>query len=774
MSAFGEWNGDETLPSFSFTADPRNPLANDVQGRHWILVGNRRIQLCAVSDGGVGLYDEGFGNRWLTDAHPRGTGFSFIEEENRETWGTELSRWPSGIAPRRVFGANRFLIAAHNDGLELERLIVCPMGEYPWILVRVRITANHRPRNFEHVEEWTVRPRRIRPDDSEVGLEGFKERTFDFDVVNSRSAVRVHATRMTVAALDVKQNVERQSPNLLSSDSFETPDSRISLLLEQLDDNASFTQAHGREEPRLEIRTRLILETDETCELWFRFGLDDGGRIEDPRALFEDSMVDIKSRLPLAHIEGSPFVKREIAWHAALLTGGACRDLVIGGHTLNQGSWYSFGLGANAAARDPIQHALPLVYSEPDLALSVLRNTCAWANPDGDLPFCLDRDKRTRFDFRQPSDQNLYAFWLASEYAAATGDLEAFGQELAYHPSYGANSTSLATHLRRQFRFFVDKVGRGERGHVRMRHADWNDVILEDSGVDVAKMIERGGSVLNSAMAAWVLPVFAGLCDRLDEPAMALEAREIAADLCDRVREAWNGRWFDRAYAPGGVVVGGADDLWLEVQPWAILCGAADRERSRDLLRVINEGPRSNSPLGARLRWPAAGGPNASGERGEGPGGGGIYPSVNLVLAWAAKSVDADFAMDEWQRMTLSQHEHYFPDVWEGTISGPDSYNAPESFNPGRTWPGSGTQGGMQDFPVNNLHVHSQPILGFLRMLGIHPTSEGHLNVEGGGEWASKTLTVKSDGHGLLNALGPVILDTPFGEIRGGPGLVTW
>lgn len=773
MSTLGHWEGEEGLPSFCYTADPRHVSDNEVSARNWNLVGNRRIQLCAVSDGGVGLYDEGFGNRWLTDAHPRGTGFSFIVEDNRETWGTEQSHWPSGGAPRRVFGANSFLIAAQDDGLDLERLILCPMGEYPWVLVRVRITANQGPRTFEHVEEWTVRPRRIRPDDSVIGIEGFHARTFDFDVVISDRAVRVHATRMTAIARDAKQDIENDSPNLLSSDSFESLDARISLVLEGLDGNASTVQADGSDEPRLQIRTRLRLETDETCELWFRFGLDDSGKIDDPRALFEDSMVDVESRLPRAHLEGSLFVEREIAWHAAVLTGGACRDLVIGGHTLNQGSWYSFGLGANAAARDPLQHALPLAYSEPDLALSVLRNTCAWANPEGDLPFCLDRDKRTRFEFRQPSDQNLYAFWLASEYAAATGDVEAFGQELAYHPSYGATSTSLATHLRRQFRFFVDNVGRGERGHVRMRHADWNDVILEDSGVDLANMIERGGSVLNSAMAAWVFPVFAGLCDRIDEPAMALEAREIASDLRDRVRGAWNGSWFDRAYAPGGVVVGGVDDLWLEVQPWAILCGAADPQQARDLLKAIDEGPRSASPLGARLRWPVGDGPNASGGRGEGPGGGGIYPSVNLVLAWAAKSVDADFALDEWQRMTLSQHEQYFPNVWEGTLSGPDSYNAPESSRPGRTWPGTGT-GGMQDFPVNNLHVHSQPILGYLRLLGVHPTNEGHLNVEGGGEWVSRTLTVKSDGHGALHALGPVILDTPFGEIRGGPGLVTW
>ena len=108
-----------------------------------------------------------------------------------------------------------------------------------------------------------------------------------------------------------------------------------------------------------------------------------------PRAL------PVRPALPASPLEqslralGPPAARRatrapeaavEIPWHAALLTGGACADGVLGGHTLDQGSAYSFRHGFNGAARDPLQHALPLVYTEPDLALSVLRNTCAWAS----------------------------------------------------------------------------------------------------------------------------------------------------------------------------------------------------------------------------------------------------------------------------------------------------------------------------------------------------------------------------------------------------------
>ena len=137
--------------------------------------------------------------------------------------------------------------------------------------------------------------------------------------------------------------------------------------------------------------------------------------------------------------------EREIPWHAAILSGGACRDEVVEHHTLNQGSAYAYRMGFNGAARDPLQHALPLVYIEPDLALSVLRNTCSWATPEGDLPYALDGAKRPSTELFQPSDQNLWALWLAAEYAAATGDLRAFEAQLAYHPAHNAPSTTLAS-----------------------------------------------------------------------------------------------------------------------------------------------------------------------------------------------------------------------------------------------------------------------------------------------------------------------------------------
>jgi hypothetical protein len=299
-------------------------------------------------------------------------------------------------------------------------------------------------------------------------------------------------------------------------------------------------------------------------------------------------------------------------------------------------------------------------------------------------------------------------------------------------------------------------------------------MVIRDVGGDSGRMIAEGESVLNSAMAAWVLPIYAGLCDRLGEVDLAQEARQRGEALRRLVAASWNGRWFDRAYAPDGRVIGGPDDMWLEVQPWALLCGAADDTQARALLAAIEAGPRASSPLGARVRWPGALAGSYTGAPGEGTGGGGIWAAISMTLVWAAAHVAPSLAWDEWRRMTLAAHTSAYPAIWEGTLSGPDSYNAPESQRPGRTWGTPGMGFGMQAFPVSNLNSHAHPLLAYLRLLGVTPMADGSLKVGVGAQWRSPTFELDADGHGRLVAQGPLTLVTIHGIVRGGPGVVRW
>src|SRR6185503_7304269 len=194
-------------------------------------------------------------------------------------------------------------------------------------------------------------------------------------------------------------------------------------------------------------------------------------------------------------------------------------------------------------------------------------------------------------------------------------------------------------------------------------------------------------------------------------------------------------------------------------------CGAADATQARALLDVIDQGHRSGSPLGARLRWPPTPEQVQSGAWGEGTSGG-IWFSINMTLVWAAAHVAPALAWDEWRRMTLGAHTAAYPDIWEGTLSGPDAWNAPKSRRAGRTW-AAPPAFAMQAFPVNNMHSHAQPLLAYLRLLGVEPTARGTLAVGGDGDFRSRVFRLTAAGHGTLRANGAVELETRHGTVRG-------
>ena len=123
MSAFGERTRAEELPAFAYTAGPVmwDPIIDPPSTRHWVHLGNRRITLVADSDGLSGLWDEHTGCRWIAEH----TGVSRLGALSTD-------------APReRCFGPTFSRVRAVGADAELERTVLCPEGEVPWVLIRV-------------------------------------------------------------------------------------------------------------------------------------------------------------------------------------------------------------------------------------------------------------------------------------------------------------------------------------------------------------------------------------------------------------------------------------------------------------------------------------------------------------------------------------------------------------------------------------------------------------------------------------------------------------
>jgi len=135
-----------------------------------------------------------------------------------------------------------------------------------------------------------------------------------------------------------------------------------------------------------------------------------------------DTTAAWSARLPQFVVPQDTWLQREMAWSYYYLRSGILKDDFFGLHIANQGGYYLYGLGLNAAMRDPLQHVLPLMYSDPGLAKETLVYVLRAMKQNGQIPYGIaGHGSWSNFPF-DPSDMSLWLFWAASEYVCATRD----------------------------------------------------------------------------------------------------------------------------------------------------------------------------------------------------------------------------------------------------------------------------------------------------------------------------------------------------------------
>ncbi len=200
---------------------------------------------------------------------------------------------------------------------------------------------------------------------------------------------------------------------------------------------------------------------------------------------------------------------------------------------------------------------------------------------------------------------------------------------------------------------------------MRLAMGDWND------GIVVGRVPEKynqevhaqGESVLNAAMACYVLDFYARMLDYIGDTANAAEAHAKAEGQRKAVQANWAGHWFRRAWLGPNLDWIGDDRIWLEPQPWAIIGSATTPEQTKALVASIDELLRDPSPIGAMILNKGESTPSKR------PGileNGGIWPSINGTLIWALAMTDPRAAWDEWKKNCLAAHAEAYPDIWYG------------------------------------------------------------------------------------------------------------
>eukprot|EP01052_Picozoa_sp_SAG31_P020975 SAG31_NODE_1600_length_7791_cov_15.201508_3_plen_643_part_00 len=279
-----------------------------------------------------------------------------------------------------------------------------------------------------------------------------------------------------------------------------------------------------------------------------------------------------KALLPQASMPSRPWLGDEMLWHAYYLRGGVSFDSFYNEYIVDQGTAYRYDFGFQGAARDPLQHMLPLIEMAPHIAKSVLRYTFKEMMPTfnsldaskiSSLPYAMEgrglvdnggggwkADPQAQKYF--PDDLDCYLLFAVAEYLLATKDFGFLKESTAFWNSDRTQTVLEA--IQRSVTFITEEIGLGEHDLMRMLSSDWDDGYSAKNLVP-AQAYNVSESVLTAGLATVALPKIAEVLETLEQNGNAAAAQSAASarKFAEQNRiaikaAAWNGQWLRRAW----------------------------------------------------------------------------------------------------------------------------------------------------------------------------------------------------------------------------------
>ncbi|MFW9823950.1 MAG: GH36-type glycosyl hydrolase domain-containing protein [Candidatus Thorarchaeota archaeon] len=788
---FGEWIEDEFgLPAYRYACDQLNdPKAITPMNEAWRSktdhihqVGNDRLVGIVSNFGYVQVRQDEGSPKFLNEYDPKnghyagGFGYLIDEEDFITTF------YPgNGKEFERIFGIGYFRKKVVGKDLIVDQVVFAPYGDDPILISQIKITNNLKTiRDLRWVEYWGCQMYQFSPDayvfavrEKNVSLardyrQSFSKKfTHDYKILNE--GIGLVETKL-FEGQPLKK--EKTSPKPVMKD--KNPPLTFLLSLDAKVDGLSTSESdffgkggvlspegikkplnsfrdNNKTEAAMFLERKIRLDPNESRTIYFLYGyLPDGFEIENLFYKYKNNLPNIwensckswhENRIDLT-VPDESWVKRELLWHNYYLRGAMTYDDYFKEHILSQGQVYQYIFGFQGALRDPIQHVMPFIYSQPSIVKEIVRYIMKTTNSEGEIPYGITGNGMIFPAPYKPSDQQMWLLWLTSEYILATRDFDFLDEKVETYPVYGIKASIMTVKemLLICGKYLINTFGTGPHGLQRISNGDWNDgVILGHISREKHKeIIQNGESVLNATMATYIFKIFGMLLNFIGDSKDAESFINYAYDQKKAVHVQWNGEWFKRAWLTNEIGWIGEDQLWLEPQPWAIIGGAADSKQAKILIKSIDLLLRKPSKIGAKLL--SKGVPAMDRELGMRVNGG-IYPSINGTLIWALSLIDGNMAWDEWKKNTLAYHAENYPEIWYGIWSAPDVYNSDLSEYPGQThfsedlisWKKNVSTPiyddtmsiNWTDFPVMDLHPHAWPLFNTLHLIGAKFTIEG-------------------------------------------------
>lgn len=245
--------------------------------------------------------------------------------------------------------------------------------------------------------------------------------------------------------------------------------------------------------------------------------------------------------------------------------------------------------------RDQLQDVLALLPTRPDITRAQILLHASRQFVEGDVQHWwhppTGRGVRTKI-----SDDYLWLPYVVCRYIERTGDTSLLNEEVSYiegpqlgdqHEAYIVphDSHERGTIYDHCIRAIERATPTGIHGLPLMGCGDWND------GMNEVGKDGKGESVWLAWFLSLVLKDFSVIAEERD-PQRAAMWRRRAQALVDAIEaNAWDGRWYRRAYFDDGKPMGSSqnDECRIDslAQTWSIIAGGGSKERSQMAMQEV-------------------------------------------------------------------------------------------------------------------------------------------------------------------------------------------
>ncbi|MHA1436947.1 MAG: GH36-type glycosyl hydrolase domain-containing protein [Promethearchaeota archaeon] len=739
------------------------------------LIGNDNTIGLAVNNNTVQVFSGERGAKYLNKYAPKlkgySGGFGFVKDGNNK-WAMIYSPKTGVKYKDRIFGMGYFKKSAEKNDLEIIETIFTPFGSDSVFLIEVKLkNKSNLEKSISYFHYWDILFNSLGQGGNIYGNKG-RWSGFFLNIKPFSDDKGLYAEHVYKRWWHSRPTRDKPSPvdfyppivflkfiDNNKMDSFETRkrkffrgksnvDEGVGLNWnEQLSSQPLLKSRGGKQSGLMVVKKKFKLKPGEQYILKFIYGyhfikiqdLDDDKKEEiinnliqkfeqeDLQTIFDNSMKSWKNYTIQFSGEIDDFISREQTWHSYYLRAGANYHEYFDNYTIQQGGIYTYDTGANICLRDPLQHALPMVYLFPELAREVLLYTLKTMKENKEIPYGITgHGFWTRLIF-YPSDIELYLLLLLTEYFLATRDYSLFEQKIPYYPATNKQST-VKKRIIECIKHLINDIGVGTHQLIRMLQGDWNDmIIISDSWNRIFSTIQYGESCLNSAIASYVMKNVSDMFKILDgEKSKFAEAiNNFRNKLVNVLNNEWNGKWYNRGYTGNGQIIG-KNELYISHQPWTIIGGVAEEKKREILVNNLYKILSAPSDIGAICYWGPTEKAYVKLETKGTATNGGIWYSLNMPLIWAYSKVNREYAWEEYKHIHLANRAEKYPGIWESILSSSDSYNSYlgeghllTTNRPGKCMPL------MDKFPVMVMHSCATPLFSTIRLSGIEVDKEG-------------------------------------------------